>query len=305
MANRIKVLLVDDEDRFCKTTSKLLIQKGFNTTIAKSAEKALGSLKENPPDVILLDINMPGMDGHRALYKIKETYPKIQVIMLTGEGTRYSATRALVKDAFDYLAKPCDVEILASRIHDAYMTKNNGLKTDAKKASDIMTHMDELMTVPADITLGPAMEKMPDIFGKEYLLPRDRKKHPGVLLVLDERGVLAGILTRRDVIRAIRPEYISAAGLSEQESFRFSSIFWSGFFSDRVKEIAKKKVCEIMSELPPVINDYANLLEVAHLMWKESKQWLLVKNISRVVGIINDQDLFFEITEAMKKENLS
>jgi CBS domain-containing protein len=56
-----------------------------------------------------------------------------------------------------------------------------------------------------------------------------------------------------------------------------------------------------MSDLPPVISENANLLEVAYLMWKESKRLLLVKDITKVVGIISDQDLFCEIADTMEK----
>ncbi|MBU2627922.1 MAG: response regulator, partial [Proteobacteria bacterium] len=61
------------------------------------------------------------------------------------------------------------------------------------------------------------------------------------------------------------------------------------------------KVKDLMSGLPPVISENANLLEVAHLMWQESKRLLLVQDISKVIGIINDQDIFFEIATVMKK----
>ncbi|MBU0463017.1 MAG: response regulator [Proteobacteria bacterium] len=301
MKNKIKVLLVDDEVRFCENTSKLLIKQGFDTTIANNAEKAIQILKETTQDVIVLDVKMPGMDGFTALNEIKKIAPETQVIMLTGHGTKYSATRALVREAFDYLSKPCDVQILASRIHDAYMEKHQGFKIDDKKALNIMTRFDELVTVPADITVGKAMEKMSRAYKKASDWPLTIKKNQGFVLVLNEKITLTGILTRMDIIKAVRPEYVSAGESSDQDSSRFSSLFWNGFFSDRVKEIAGKEVWEIMSALPPAISENANLLEVAHLMWKESKRLLLVQDVSKVVGIISDQDIYGEIADVMKK----
>lgn len=301
MENKIKVLLVDDEDRFCKTTSKLLIKKGFDTAIANTAENAIQLLKEKPRDVIVLDVQMTGMDGHAALHEIKKTNPDLQVIMLTGHGSKYSAMRALVREAFDYLAKPCDIDILASRIQDAYAAKHQGLKFDDKKALNIMTPINELVTISADMTIKEAMEKIFNTVEEASMNPWEKEKSPWPLLVFNKRDILAGILTRMDVIRTVRPEYISAEGSLSEESSKFSSIFWSGFFSDRVKAISPKKIWEIMSEKPPVISENANLLEVAHLMFKEPKGLLLVKDISKVIGVIRDQDIFFEIAAVMQK----
>jgi len=284
MQHQIKVLLVDDEDRFCETTSKLLIKKGFDTAIANNAEKAIHLLKDNKRDVIVLDIQMTGMDGHTALHEIKKTDPDIQVIILTGHGSRYSAMRALVREAFDYLAKPCDVDILASRIHDAYLAKHRGFKFDDKKALNLMIPLHELKSIPADMGLKEAMA-----MGE------------GFLAVMDERKMLAGILTRMDIIRSVRPEYISGEGTFNEQSSRFSSMFWSGFFSDRVKAVSQKKVWEILSDPQPTISENANLLEVAHMISGTTGGVLLVKDISKVIGIIRDQDIYSEIDSLMKK----
>ncbi|OGR21440.1 MAG: hypothetical protein A3J85_06825 [Desulfobacula sp. RIFOXYA12_FULL_46_16] len=284
MQHQIKVLLVDDEDRFCETTSKLLIKKGFDTAIANNAEKAIHLLKGNKRDVIVLDIQMTGMDGHTALHEIKKTDPDIQVIILTGHGSRYSAMRALVREAFDYLAKPCDVDILASRIHDAYLAKHRGFKFDDKKALNLMIPIHDLKSIPADMSLKEAMA-----MGE------------GFLAVMDERKMLAGILTRMDIIRSVRPEYISGGGTFNEQSSRFSSMFWSGFFSDRVKAVSQKKVWEILSDTPPTISENANLLEVAHMISGTTGGVLLVKDISKVIGIIRDQDIYSEIDSLMKK----
>ncbi|MCM2286317.1 MAG: response regulator [Desulfobacula sp.] len=284
MQHQIKVLLVDDEDRFCETTSKLLTKKGFDTAIANNAEKAIHLLKGNKRDVIVLDIQMTGMDGHTALHEIKKTDPDIQVIILTGHGSRYSAMRALVREAFDYLAKPCDVDILASRIHDAYLAKHRGFKFDDKKALNLMIPIHELKSIPADMGLKEAMA-----MGE------------GFLAVMDERKMLAGILTRMDIIRSVRPEYISGGGTFNEQSSRFSSMFWSGFFSDRVKAVSQKKVWEILSDPQPTISENANLLEVAHMISGTTGGVLLVKDISKVIGIIRDEDIYSEIESLMKK----
>lgn len=147
-----------------------------------------------------------------------------------------------------------------------------------------MIPINDLKSIPADMSLKDAMAV-----------------NDGFLAVIDERKIFAGILTRMDIIRAVRPEYISEDGSFNEESSRFSSMFWSGFFSDRVKAISQKKVWEILSECTPVISENANLLEVAHMMARTSGGVLLVKDISKVIGIIRNQDIYSEISSPMNK----
>ena len=105
MAHAIKVLMVDDEKRFRETTKKILEGCGFEMILAESGIEALERLPEDP-DVVILDIKMPGMDGHETLEKIKQKVPELPVIMLTGHGDLPSARTALDRGAFDYLTKP-------------------------------------------------------------------------------------------------------------------------------------------------------------------------------------------------------
>lgn len=74
MGDKIKVLMVDDEEKFRSTTKKILQRKGFETLLAASGEEAIDKLDEHP-DVVILDVKMPGMDGHQALEEIKKLLP--------------------------------------------------------------------------------------------------------------------------------------------------------------------------------------------------------------------------------------
>ena len=133
---KIKVLMVDDEERFRTTTAKILARKGFETILAASGEEALAKLDENP-DVVILDVKMGGLDGHETLKLIKVKNPDLPVIMLTGHGDVPGAQKAYETGAFDYLAKPCDVDLLGVKIQDAhdYATKAPYVE---KLAVDIM-----------------------------------------------------------------------------------------------------------------------------------------------------------------------
>jgi len=104
MGKNIRVLMVDDEEQFRSTTSKTLTRRGFDTTVAESGEAAVKILKESEQDVVVLDVKMPGMDGHEALREIRKIDPHVKVIMLTGHGTMASAKESLEDEAFDYLS---------------------------------------------------------------------------------------------------------------------------------------------------------------------------------------------------------
>jgi DNA-binding response OmpR family regulator len=87
--------------------------------VANSGEDALQSLSEAVPEVVILDLMMPGMNGLAVLEKIKQDFPRIQVILLTGMGSVSEGVEGLRLGAFDYLMKPVHIEDLIARIRDA------------------------------------------------------------------------------------------------------------------------------------------------------------------------------------------
>lgn len=119
----IKLLIVDDEERFLDTTGKLLIKKGINTLTAKNGQSALDILEKNPVDVVVLDVKMPGLSGIDVLKRIKKLYPAIEVIMLTGNATVETAVDGIKYGALDYLMKPCDIQLLVKKVNEAFEKK--------------------------------------------------------------------------------------------------------------------------------------------------------------------------------------
>jgi DNA-binding NtrC family response regulator len=118
-----KLLIVDDEERFLTTTTRLMEKRGISTKSASNGAEALRIIDESPVDVVILDVKMPGMDGVETLKRIKRNYPLIEVIMLTGHGSVDSAVKGLRMGAFDYVMKPCDIPELLEKIEDAYTKK--------------------------------------------------------------------------------------------------------------------------------------------------------------------------------------
>ena len=115
-----KLMLVDDEERFLSTTQKLLARKGYDVLTAHSGPEALEKLNAHNSHVVIMDVKMPGMDGVATLKEMKRQYPLVEVIMLTGNATVESAIEGLKSGAFDYLMKPCDLDELLAKAHEAY-----------------------------------------------------------------------------------------------------------------------------------------------------------------------------------------
>ena len=119
----IKVLLVDDEVAFTRTLAQRLIMRDLRVIVAHDGEQALAKLKKDEPDVIVLDLNMPGMHGMDVLREIKKVCPDTQVIILTGHGTDKEEEEATKLGGFGFLKKPTDIETLEDKIKAAFKEK--------------------------------------------------------------------------------------------------------------------------------------------------------------------------------------
>ena len=125
---KIKLLLVDDEAEFLDTLVDRLDLRDLKTDVAYNGKEALSAVEEEEPDVIVLDVKMPEMDGIEVLQRIKKAYPHVEVIILTGHGNEQDEQRARELGAFDYLKKPADLETLMGRIRGAFKQRMNKLE---------------------------------------------------------------------------------------------------------------------------------------------------------------------------------
>ena len=114
-----KVLLVDDEREFVKTLSERLIMRDMGSAIAYDGESALRLIKEDEPEVIIVDLKMPGINGFDVLRRVKESHPEIEVIILTGHGSEEDRQLCMDLGAFAYLQKPLDINMLSATIQQA------------------------------------------------------------------------------------------------------------------------------------------------------------------------------------------
>ena len=126
MSALAKVLLVDDEREFVAILSQRLTRRNFSVTSAHNGKGALAQLEEDEDvEVVILDVKMPGVDGIETLKLIKEKWPLVEVIMLTGHSTIESAINTIKLGAYDYILKPIEMEELVSKIEKAACRKRN------------------------------------------------------------------------------------------------------------------------------------------------------------------------------------
>ena len=118
-----KILLVDDEEDFVETLAERMRSRGMDVSTSTSAIEALEKIDKESFDAIVLDLQMPGIDGLKALKAIKEKNPKLQVILLTGQATIEKTIEAMKLGALDLLEKPADIEILTEKIKQASSKK--------------------------------------------------------------------------------------------------------------------------------------------------------------------------------------
>lgn len=114
-----RVLLVDDEREFVQTLSERLLLRDMGSAVAYDGESALEMLREDEPDVMILDLKMPGIDGMEVLRRVKATQPNIEVIILTGHGNETDRETCMSLGAFAYLQKPVDIDILSETMKQA------------------------------------------------------------------------------------------------------------------------------------------------------------------------------------------
>lgn len=117
--SQTKILLVDDEVEFASALAERLQMRNYDVKTANNALDALRNISTYPPDVVILDLKIPGMDGIETLKTIKKLDSSIEVIMLTGHGDVQSVEAGIKSGAFEYIMKPIDIGELTSKIDNA------------------------------------------------------------------------------------------------------------------------------------------------------------------------------------------
>lgn len=132
MVDLSKVLIVDDERDFLEALVARFRLRGFEAKGASDGQAALESLEKDSPEVVVLDLKMPGLDGLEVLRQIKRNHPKIEVVILTGHGSSEAGMEGVSLGAFAYLVKPVKLAELVKKVEEALEWRRSALRrTDA------------------------------------------------------------------------------------------------------------------------------------------------------------------------------
>jgi DNA-binding NtrC family response regulator len=140
------ILVVDDELFVRELLLEFLSSQGYEVELADSGEKALELAQIQPPDVVLMDLKMPGMDGVQTLKEMKKTAPDALTIIMTGYPTIESSIEALRQGAHDYVVKPFKLNDLKSSIEKAFGEQKLKLEIGRlrQRISQLETELEEL-----------------------------------------------------------------------------------------------------------------------------------------------------------------
>jgi two-component system nitrogen regulation response regulator NtrX len=141
--NASRVLVVDDEAAIRRSLAGILADEGYDAALAEDGERALAAVRERPPDLVLLDIAMPGRDGIEILEELRRAHPALPVVMMSGHGTIETAVRATQLGAFDFVEKPLSLDKLLLTVRHALEKsslerENRELRAKSLRAHEIL-----------------------------------------------------------------------------------------------------------------------------------------------------------------------
>jgi len=122
---KMKVLLIDDEEPLVRALAERLGSRGVTAEAVFGGREAIAAIHRDEPDVMILDLKMPGLDGMEVLRRVKKKYPDIQTIILSGHGTDSDKKEAARLGVVDFFTKPADINNLAERIRAAFAAKKS------------------------------------------------------------------------------------------------------------------------------------------------------------------------------------
>jgi DNA-binding NtrC family response regulator len=115
----LRILLIDDEEELVSALVERLALRGIEADAVTQGSEALEQVQAKDYSVIVLDLKLPDMDGLEVMRRIKETHPAVPILLFTGHGMAAKAGASVPEQAFDYLAKPIDIEDFVQRIRTA------------------------------------------------------------------------------------------------------------------------------------------------------------------------------------------
>jgi len=139
------VLLVDDEKEFVDVMKDRLELAGYNVIACYDVEQALKEVQDKEHDVAIIDLIMPDTDGITAMHRIKIIRPLMECIVLSGQGTLRMAVESMKQGAFDFLEKPCELEVVTQKIDEACARKREHDHRIRRAASKVYSRLEQAL----------------------------------------------------------------------------------------------------------------------------------------------------------------
>jgi DNA-binding NtrC family response regulator len=215
MSKKPNILFTDDEEMLRTVMAKELARMGYNVTCCGNGDDTLKTLQERDFDVLIVDMNMPVMNGIEVLKRVKELEPATEVIILTGQGTIESAVQAIKSGAYDYLTKPCRLSEL-----DALLQKALEKRQLSRENAHLRRLVKVTQKIPTIVGNSTAMNAVYKIIDK--IAPAD-----STVLIQGESGtgkeLVAQMIHQRSA-RALKP-FVVVNCATLQETILESELF--------------------------------------------------------------------------------
>ncbi len=188
-----RVLVVDDEASIADILHEFLASQGHAVTVANSGEQAVARLHEVRPDVVVTDINLPGVSGLHVMREAKRIDAEIAVIVLTGHVSAASAIEALRQGAYDYVTKPFDLEDVQKIVERAVANRrlralNRRLVEELRQKNDILQHHEQELRERVRV----ATEQMRTLYETGKEISTDLELAPRLQVIVSKAAALTG-----------------------------------------------------------------------------------------------------------------
>ena len=283
----LRLLLVDDEEDFRRATSQTLSRRGFTVIEAANGEEALSIIKKERPDIVLLDLKMPGMGGIEVLQNIREIDASLPVIILTGHGDFQTAVAGIKLEIVDFLHKPVDVDQLSIHIRNLLERKIEQHLRE-RTIAELMISPSLYSRLYSDQPLGEMVKSFKNSFLQSIHNDSQQGEFRSIL-VYDRDENFIGIIRFTDLLKLVLPSFL--------EDSPYSSYF-TGMFLAQCKVITKSDIGELTLNKISVQED-TPLMEAVHLMYKHHLINLPVMKDDKLVGILRVRDIILEIASIM------
>jgi len=283
----VKLLLVDDEDEFRRATSRTLERRGFAVAEAADGKQALAAIKRERPDIVVLDLKMPGMSGIETLQEIRKIESSLPVIILTGHGDYDAAMAGIKLEIVDFLQKPVDVEQLGERIRSL-------LSRGAEKPLREST-IAELMVPPSLYPRVYIDEPIANVLAglqRAFYQPVPEGVQPGQVrsaLVYGRDEKFMGIVRFRDLLKLLLPPFLSTSPYAS---------YFTGMFLAQCKLIGNRSIEELVED-QVTVDLNAPLMEAVHLMDQHHLTNIAVMEGDKLAGVLRGRDIVLDVAASL------